>query len=359
MNGSIIANVGFVHQFATKINAEGKEYLDSPIITGWSMIMTIGQIIGLSAVPFISGRYGRKAAMYATMAFLIASVLAESLARTCEVWLVGKMLAGFGVGGIQAIFQPYLSEIAPVRIRGAITMLYSFWWALGSFCGQIALREINERTPYKYLTAIYSQWGHIGVMFIVFVVLPESPSWYASKGRESDAKKTMKWLYGRSELYNVDHQYNLLVMLLEHERAVAIEQNQQHWYAIFKGTNARRTLIAAWSPFAMQLIGMKVFLTFGTYFFQQAGISQPFTVKCITSSIQIAGVIFNVLTVEMIGRRPLACIATTGCWLCCIVVGILGVAPTTDATTYVFVLFACIWSMFIISSAFGSPGNWL
>ncbi|KAJ0416469.1 general substrate transporter [Aspergillus carlsbadensis] len=95
----------------------------------------------------------------------------------------------------------------------------------------------------------------------------------------------------------------------------------------------------------MQLIGMKVFLTFGTYFFQQAGISQPFTVKCITSSIQIAGVIFNILTVERIGRRPLACIATTVCWVCCIVVGILGVTPETDGTTYVFVLFACIWSM--------------
>ncbi|KAK1149024.1 hypothetical protein N8T08_007701 [Aspergillus melleus] len=84
--------------------------------------------------------------------------------------------------------------IAPVRIRGAITMLYQFWWALGSFMGQIAIRDTNERTPYRYLTAIYTQWGHVGFMFIIFLVLPESLSWYASKGREADAKKTLKWL---------------------------------------------------------------------------------------------------------------------------------------------------------------------
>ncbi|KAH8430724.1 uncharacterized protein LDX57_008386 [Aspergillus melleus] len=357
MNGSIIANAGFVHQFATKINAEGEQYLESPIITGWSMVMTIGQMIGLAGAPFISGNYGRKWAMYTTMIFLLASVLAESLARNWGVWLVGKMLAGFGVGGIQAIFQPYLPEIAPVRIRGAITMLYQFWWALGSFMGQIALREINERTPYKYLTAIYTQWGHVGFMFIIFLVLPETPSWYASKGREADAKKTLKWLYGRAEIYDVDHQYNLLMMLLEHERALAIEQNREHWYAIFQGINGRRTLIAGWCPLAMQLIGMKVFLTFGTYFFQQAGISQPFTVKCITSSIQIAGVIFNILTIEKVGRRPLACIACTVCWICCIVVGILGVTPETNATTYVFVLFACIWNFCLISLGAAAAGT--
>ncbi|KAL2851029.1 general substrate transporter [Aspergillus pseudoustus] len=357
MNGSILANAGFVDQFATKTNAEGEDYLESPIITGWSMIMTIGQMIGLAGTPFISGNYGRKAAMYATMAFLLASILAESLARTWQIWLVGKMLAGFGVGGIQAIFQAYLSEIAPVRIRGAMTMLYQFWWALGSFCGQVALREINARTPDKYLTAIYSQWGHVGVMFIIFIILPESPSWYASKGREADSKKTLKWLYGRAEIYDVDHQYNLLTMLLEHERALAIEQNREHWYAIFQGTNGRRTFIAGWCPLAMQLIGMKVFLTFGTYFFQQAGISQPFTVKCITSSIQTAGVIFNVLTVERLGRRPLACISCTVCWVCCIVVGILGVAPETKATIYVFVLFACIWNFCLITLGAAAAGT--
>ncbi|KAL4879555.1 general substrate transporter [Aspergillus karnatakaensis] len=349
MNGSILANVGFVRQFATKADETGKPYLESPIITGWSMIMTIGQMIGLAGTPFISSHFGRKKAMYATWVFLVASILAESLARKWEVWLVGKMLAGFGVGGIQAIFQAYLGEIAPVRIRGASMMLYQFWWALGSFCGQIALRQINETNPYKYLTAIYSQWGHVGVMGIIFFILPESPSWYVSKGREADAKKTMLRLYGKAEGYDVDRQYNLIVMLLEHEHALAVEQNREHWYAIFLGSNGRRTWIAGWCPLAMQLIGMKVFLTFGTYFFLQAGIKQPFTVKCITSSIQIVGVIFNVLTVEKIGRRPLACISCTVCWLCCIVVGILGVVDENDATTYVFVLFACIWNFSLIT----------
>jgi hypothetical protein len=33
--------------------------------------------------------------------------------------------------------------------------------------------------------------------------------------------------------------------MLEHERAIGVGQNRKYWYAIFQGTNARRTLIAS------------------------------------------------------------------------------------------------------------------
>ncbi|KAI1013794.1 hypothetical protein LB503_010531 [Fusarium chuoi] len=64
INGSIIANKGFVHQFATATNADGDEYLTAPILAGWSSIMSVGQIIGMLTIPFLSDRYGRKIAMW-------------------------------------------------------------------------------------------------------------------------------------------------------------------------------------------------------------------------------------------------------------------------------------------------------
>lgn len=62
---------------------------------------------------------------------LVTSVLAESLARSWPAWLIGKLLAGIGVGSLQATLPVYIAEQAPTRIRGGLMMLYQFWWTVG------------------------------------------------------------------------------------------------------------------------------------------------------------------------------------------------------------------------------------
>ncbi|KAJ4191822.1 hypothetical protein NW767_010728 [Fusarium falciforme] len=345
INASIVANKGFVQQFATKTSAEGDLYLESPILSAWGSIMSVGQIFGTATIPFISHRFGRKAAMWWLWLFVCASVLAESLAREWPVWLVAKLLAGYAVGCLQATLPPYISELAPNRIRGGLLMSYQLWWALGGFSAQIALRTVNEEYPYKWLVPIYTQWGHVAIMFIIFFILPESPVWCATRGLEEKSKRIFSMLHRNIDGYDVDHQYNLVIMTIEHERAVAAEQRREQWWSIFRGTDGLRTVIAFWPGLAQQCIGLKLFGTFGTYFFQQAGVAQPFTVKCITSSIQIATVLGNIILVDNFGRRPLACWAVTLSWVACCVVGVLGVTPENKAKTYVFVLFACFWNV--------------
>ncbi|CAH0024995.1 unnamed protein product [Clonostachys rhizophaga] len=350
INASIVANKGFVRQFATKLDAKGQPYLESPILSGWGSIMSVGQVVGTISIAFISNRFGRKMSMYWLWIVLVASVLAESLARTWQVWLVAKLLAGIGVGSLQATIPPYISEVAPTRIRGGLLMLYTFWWTTGSFFAQIALFNINSNTPYNWLTPIYTQWGQIGVMAIIFFIIPETPAWYATHGHEEAAKKSLRWIHRDVPGYDEVHQYNILAMLVEHERAVAAEQRREKWWAIFQGIDGRRTLIAVWPYVGQQFIGLKLFSTFGTYFFQQAGVGNPFTVKCITSSIQIATILVNVMITDKFGRRPLASSAVTLAWISCIVVGILGVVPETSARTYVFVLFACFWNIGMVTT---------
>ena len=81
MSASIIANKGFVREFATKVDAEGQQYLDAPIISAWGACMSVGQIIGQTTVSFINARFGRKVGLYWLWFVLLTSVLAETLAR--------------------------------------------------------------------------------------------------------------------------------------------------------------------------------------------------------------------------------------------------------------------------------------
>jgi MFS family permease len=344
INGSIIANKGFVHQFATATNADGDEYLTAPILAGWSSIMSVGQIIGMLTIPFLSDKYGRKTAMWTYWTILVSSVLCETLARTWPVWLVAKLLAGVGVGCLQSTLPVYISECAPTRIRGGLLMCYSLWWTIGSFFAYIALQLLNRKNPNIWLTPIYTQWAQIGIMCIIYVFLPESPAWCVSRGNADGAKKQLMKLNRGVVDYDEEHQYQIIVQTFDHERMVAAEQKKEHWYAIFRGTDGLRTVISLWPNLTQQFIGLTLFATFGTYFFQQAGLADPFTIKCITSSINITTLLVVVLVADKIGRRRISCFATTLSWTACVVIGILGLIPRTIVTSNIFVLFVCLWS---------------
>ncbi|KAH7141713.1 hexose transporter [Dactylonectria macrodidyma] len=345
INASIIANQGFIQEFATKTNDEGERYLESPILSAWGSIMSVGQMLGMATIPFLSTRFGRKAAMYTFWCILALSVLTESLARIWPVWLIGKLLAGIGVGCLQTTLPTYIAEVAPIRIRGSLLMCYSLWWTIGSFMGQVTLNQLAKTHPTKWLVPVYVQWAQIGIMIIIYVFLPESPAWCVTRGHLDRAKKELQNLYGGVEDFNVDQQVEIILLTVEHEKAVAAEQKRENWYSIFIGVDGFRTLVSVWTNLSQMFIGLTLFGSFGTYFFQQAGIPNPFQVKVITSSINIAAVLGAVFLADRFGRRLLACVATTVCLIACVAIGILGVVPRSDASNYIFVVFAVFWNI--------------
>ncbi|KAL3443159.1 general substrate transporter [Aspergillus insuetus] len=350
--GNIIANTGFVQKFGTDTNANGETVLASSILSAWTSIGSVGQIIGMTTLPFLSDRFGRKVAMFWYWFLLALSVTVESVATNWKSWLVAKMLGGIGVGCLQSTIPTYVSEVAPVRIRGAFLMCYSLWWLIGQFFAPVALQVMSTYDPDNYLTPVYTQWSQIGLMLIIYLVIPESPAWCASKGaaREGQAKKVLRLLYKGVPGFNVEHHYRLLVLNIEHERAIAAEQRNEKWYAIFKGTDGLRTLVSLWTLMAQMFIGLGVFLTFGSYFFQQAGIEDPFKVTCITSGINIFFSFVVIYLSETVGRRWLACSGTTLCWACNVAVGILGVVPQGRVTNSLLILFACLWNVGLVAN---------
>lgn len=349
MNGSIIANKGFISQFATERNVKGDLYLASPVLVGWSSIMSVGQILGMTTLPFLSNRYGRKASMYAYWLVMAVSIVVECVARSWPHWLVAKLLAGIGVGCMQFTIPSYISEVAPIRIRGGLLMCYSLWWTSGSFFAYIALQTMNWQDPTNFLKPIYTQWAQIGLMLAIYIFLPESPAWCATRGKEREGKKALLKINYAVPNYDVDHQYRVLVLAVEHEKAIAAEQQRESWHAIFRGVNGFRTIVSLWTNLSQQFIGLTLFGTFGTYFFQQAGLEDPFMIKCIVSGINIFTIFVIIFSADIVGRRLIACSATTLSWVACVAIGILGVSPQVKATHYIFVLFAVLWSKYLLS----------
>ncbi|KAJ0290078.1 hypothetical protein Brms1b_000198 [Colletotrichum noveboracense] len=299
INGNIIANPGFINQFATETTSRGEPNLAASILSAWSSIMSVGQIIGMTTVPFLSDRFGRKGAMYWYWFILSMSILCESVAQTWPVWLVAKLLAGVGVGCLQSTVPTYIAEVAPTRIRGGLLLAYNFWFALGQFFAPVALQVMSQYAPEDWKTPIYTQWSQIGLMIIIYVLVPESPAWCVTRGKLDAARKSLRWLYRGVEDYDVEQQLQLLVIAVDHEMEVARSQANVEWYAIFKGVDGKRTVTALWTLMTQQFVGLTLFSTFASYFFKQAGIKDPFQATCITSGINIVSGLVFILNIGM------------------------------------------------------------
>lgn len=72
-----------------------------------------------------------------------------------------------------------------------------------------------------YLTPIYTEWAVIGIMIIIYIIIPETPYWCAARGRHEQGRKTIQFLNGGIEGYDVDFHYDLV------RRAVEKEQSYQ------------------------------------------------------------------------------------------------------------------------------------
>lgn len=344
MNSGILANPGFLEQFATLTTDEGKPTFDSVIIAAWGSIIPVGQVIAQFSLPFLAAPYGRKNAMYACWIILTASIIGESLSTRWEHWLVAKLFAGMGLGCVQITLPTYVAEVAPVRVRGILLMTYNMWWTIGQLFAYVAMESLSNTDSHNWLVPIYTQWFHIGLMAIIFLCLPESPAWAVSRGKIERARKSLSQLYRGVDDFNVDQQIEVLVLLSEHEATLAKSQGHESWFAVFRGIDGFRTLVALWTISTQQFNGMVLFASFGAYFFQQAGVGDPFQIKCITLGIKLAAALLVVYFADSLGRRSISCSGTTAMWGASLVVGILGVVPRVPAVNHVFIFMAVIWS---------------
>jgi MFS transporter, SP family, general alpha glucoside:H+ symporter len=80
------------------------------------------------------------------------------------------------------------------------------WWNLGGLWASIALKVQATSNPLNYKTPIYTQFAMIGISFIIFILLPESPWWLVSKGKLEKAEKVLSSKFKNVPGYDIPNE---------------------------------------------------------------------------------------------------------------------------------------------------------
>lgn len=107
--------------------------------------------------------------------------------------MVGRYIIGIAGGAFAVVAPAYTSEIADNSVRGALGSYYQLMVTFG-----ILLVYILGGVDVS-IQAISIVCGIIPLIFgVLFFFMPDTPSWYLSKGRESDARKSLEFFRGKN-----------------------------------------------------------------------------------------------------------------------------------------------------------------
>ena len=359
----------FVHEFTGKIN----DGTDSFALESWqksliTSILSAGTFFGALIAGDLADFVGRRTTVIISCVVFIIGVILQTASSTIALLTVGRIIAGFGVGGVSSTIILYMSEIAPKKVRGSTVAGYQFCVTLGlliASCVDYGTKERTDSGSYRIPIAIQMLWAII--LMTGLFLLPESPRFYIKKGKPDEAIRVLSILRQQPE----DSSYvqdEIAEIIENHEREAALIPTQsyiQSWTSCFSGnlkdqsSNLRRTILGTSLQMMQQWTGINFIFYFGTTFFQELGtIKNEFLISIITTLVNVGSTPLSFYTVEKMGRRILLIYGACGMVVCEFIVAIAGtVDGDNPQTVSAMIAFICIY-IFFFASTWG-PGAWI
>jgi sugar porter (SP) family MFS transporter len=335
-------------------------------------ILSAGTFFGAIMAGDIADFIGRRPTIISGCFVFAVGCVLQTASSTLPVMVVGRLIAGFGVGFISAIIILYMSEIAPRKVRGALVSGYQFCITIGILlanCVVYATQNRDDSGSYRIPIAVQFLWALILGTGLFF--LPESPRYFVKKGNFEAAAKALASVRGQpiSSTYIQDE---LAEIIANHEYELqAIPQTSYlgGWASCFSGglsngaSNLRRTLLGILLQCMQQFTGVNFIFYFGTVFFTSLGtISNPFLISLITTLVNVLSTPISFWTIERFGRRALLIYGAAGMVVSQFIVAIIGVTAgkpenQSQAATSTMIAFICL-NIFFFASTWG-PGAWV
>ncbi|WP_438431923.1 MFS transporter [Gorillibacterium sp. sgz500922] len=127
------------------ISLFSKEYGISPGTAGLAVsVTTMALSVSLLFVSILSGRWGRKRIMSASLLTTSLLAIASAFVRDFDWFLVIRFLEGISVAGFPAVAMAYLNEEFSPKSIGKIMGIYVAGTSIGGFVGRIVIGALTD-----------------------------------------------------------------------------------------------------------------------------------------------------------------------------------------------------------------------
>jgi len=229
--------------------------------------LELGAFCGSLTCSSLADRFSRKRTiLLGCIIFLLGGFL-QAISTRLWTLFVGRAAGGWGVGMLSCLAPLYMSEISPKEIRGNLLALEQFSIVSGVVIGfwYSPQNRVNCRIDYGTRT-IDSDWSFRIPLFLQLVpafllavgtsLLPYSPRWLASKGRDSETLSVLAKLRQRPKSdSSVQQEWREIKV-----EVALLKDTSTSWMEMFHGRVRRRTTIGLGIMFFQQFSGINALL---------------------------------------------------------------------------------------------------
>jgi SP family galactose:H+ symporter-like MFS transporter len=272
----------------------------------------LGSLVGALVGGFLADRLGRRRLLIVTAVVFGLGAIGAALAPGTAWLIAARIVAGAAIGVASFVAPLYISEIAPVAIRGKLVSVNQIALTSGIVISYFIDYAFAGSEAWRWMFALAvvpaAAFG-IGLMFI-----PNSPRWLAARGHADQARAALKRIRGPEQVEGE---------LSEIQQSVA--QQKGHWSELLSPLLRPAMIVGVGLAIAQQITGINTVIYYAPTIFKFAGLPSASVAILASVGVGIVNVVLTVVAMQLIdrvGRRPLLLASLAGMAVSLFVLGL-------------------------------------
>lgn len=252
--------------------------LRSGLIVG---LLSIGTLCGALIGAPVADAIGRRPSISLASAVVAVGFLIQIASSTSWIqFMIGRLIAGFGVGALSLMVPMFQAETAPPWIRGSLVCTYQLFITLGIFlaaCFNYGTYTHQMHSSASWRIVIGLGWLWTIILGVGVWAFSETPRYVYRKGRVDDAQNTLTRVYGAP-----NNHYAIFVQMEELESKLRAEKSSPktnpvgELVGMFRAPRMTyRILLGIMLQMFQQLTGANYFFYYGTVSYHLPKFSVP------------------------------------------------------------------------------------
>ena len=286
--------------------------------TGFNVAsMLLGCALGAFFGGSLADKFGRKPILLVTAVAFIMSAWGSGAAASSFSFVIARIIGGFAVGAASVLVPAYISEIAPPKVRGALTTLMQLMIVIGLFLAFVSNYYIagSAGGATGVFLGGFDAWQWMfwvemipaGIFFLGLLFIPESPRYLVAAGKLAQAREVLASLTNRE---TADEKIKDIQSTLDENRKPSFSD------IISKHTGKIQPII--WVGLGLttlqQFTGINVVFYYGATLWQAAGFTEENALlqNVISGSVNVLFTFVAIALVDKVGRKPLLMVGALG-----------------------------------------------
>jgi SP family galactose:H+ symporter-like MFS transporter len=255
----------------------------------------LGSLVGAAAGGALADRLGRRRLLIGTALVFGAGAIGAALAPGTMWLIVARLVAGLAIGIASFVAPLYISEIAPVAIRGKLVSVNQVALTSGIVISYLVDYVFADAHAWRWMFALAAVPAALFATGLAFI--PDSPRWLAGRGRADRARAVLARIRSpdeaAAEIKDIQH---------------SLSQQKAGWSELMSPLVRPAMVVGVGLAIAQQVTGINTVIYYAPTIFKFAGLASASAAILASVGVGVVNVVFTLVAMQLIdkvGRRPL------------------------------------------------------